>query len=127
MSKPKGELQFNREERGRREHAARVAREAVARINEVGLVKTAEFRFSSGITLDRALEQEPFGYQDLGQLSFPAWLSRHDVTFTPSQLTIGAWADGHTQGHVLQWLEEYIADLGNHSLVRPVVQAPRAA
>lgn len=124
MTKPKDESSYGLDERGRRKYAGHVARRAIDRITELGLVKSEEFRFFPGITLDRALAQDIFHYQDIEDISFPMWLAQHNTTFIPKDHTIGAWADARTQAQVLEWLEAYAKDLASNKLVRkPVLPA----
>lgn len=126
MTKPKGDSAYSLEERGRRNYAARLAQQAIKLITEQGLVKTEEYRFFSGITLDRALAPDPCWYRDVDDVSFPVWLTEHDPTYSVYRQPIGAWADAHTQDQVLAWLTTYIADMANHKVVRSKVEAPAA-
>lgn len=110
---------ISREERGRRKIAGDLALLAAARIEIQGLVKSWDYRFWPGTTLDRALQPGPFWEGDLAGVSFPEWLAQKDPAFDLTQHTIGHWADQHTQEHVLTMLQNYAAEMQLRSLPVP--------
>lgn len=114
----------SREDKIRRRSAARVGALAIERIQEQGLVKSADYRFWPGITLDRALQPGPFWVDDLEGITFPEWLHGKDSSFDPTRHTIGSWADQHTQDEVLEMLASYVVAMGGNRV--PSVQAPLA-
>lgn len=102
---------ISREERARRKVAADLALVAVDRINAEGLIKSWDYRFWPGTTLDRALQPAPFEAVDLDGIAFGNWLALKDPAFDIMRHTVSAWADGHTQEHVVTMLQNYATEM----------------
>lgn len=104
--------EFSKEQHAQRRYAAVVAMEAVRRLQTEGLVTTAEFRTAGrGLTLDRALVENPYEIRSTGDYHFPAWLQTNDPTFDPAAHTLGYWADQQARDDVIATLRRYARDM----------------
>lgn len=107
---------LTKEDKDLRRHAANVALAAIHRLEVEGLIATSAYRFSStGITLDRALEQDPMWMRDISGVSFPEWLeTKQEAGFRSKDYTIGYWADQRSQLEVISLLRQYALEIADY-------------